>query len=237
MVGLTYSTFKTQLAALAVVPETDPNFLIILPEAIEYAELRICRDVDFISTVEAITSYQTANGQSQVTINQGDFVTLQNINVLTPAGTAIPDQGTRNPLLPTSKEFLQYCWPSATNKALPKYFAMISDHVFALGPWPDAVYNLEIIGTIRPDTLSASNTQTFISQYLPDLFIMAAMIYVSGYQRNFGKQSDDPQMAQSYESQYQALLAGCVKEEYRKKFAASAWTSQSSSPVATPART
>lgn len=236
MVGLTYSTFKTQLAALAVVPETDPNFLIILPDAISYAELRLCRDVDFLSTVQANTDYSTTDGQSTLIINSGVFVTLQNINLITPAGTLIPDQGTRNPLLPTSKEFLQYCWPSANNKALPKYFAMIKDTQIALGPWPDAVYLVEILGTIRPETLSDTNQTTFISQYLPDIFLMAAMIYISGYQRNFGRQSDDPQMAQSYEQQYQLLLAGCVKEEYRKKFAASAWTSQSSSPVATPAR-
>lgn len=236
MVGLTYSTFKTQLAALAVVPETDPNFLIILPDAISYAELRLCRDVDFLSTVQANTDYSTTDGKSTLIINSGVFVTLQNINLITPAGTLIPDQGTRNPLLPTSKEFLQYCWPSASNKALPKYFAMIKDTQIALGPWPDAAYLVEILGTIRPETLSDTNQTTFISQYLPDIFLMAAMIYISGYQRNFGRQSDDPQMAQSYEQQYQLLLAGCVKEEYRKKFAASAWTSQSSSPVATPAR-
>ena len=237
MAGLTYATFKEQLAQLAVVPETDPNFLAILPSAISYAELRIYRDVDLLSTVVPNTSFSTVNAQSTVTINPGTFVTLQNINVITPAGTSGPDQGTRNPLLPASKEFLQYCWPSATNKGLPKYFAMIQDNVFALGPWPDAAYTLEILGTIRPETLSATNTTTFISQYMPDIFLMAAMIYISGYQRNFGRQSDDPQMAQSYEAQYGALLKGIVVEEYRKKFAASAWTSISSSPVATPVRT
>lgn len=237
MVGLTYATFKTQLAELAVVPETDPNFLAILPSCLDYAELRICRDVDFLSTVESVTTYQTAIGQSTISITPGQFVTLQNINVITPAGVTAPDLGTRNPVLPTSKEFLQYCWPSAANGGIPSYFAMIKDNLFSLGPWPDAVYNLEILGTVRPETLSATNTATFISQYLPDLLLMAAMIYISGYQRNFGRQSDDPQMAQSYENQYQLLLVGCVKEEYRKKFAASAWTSQSSSPVATPVRT
>jgi hypothetical protein len=237
MPGLTYDTFKTQLATLAVVPETDPNFMIALPSAIEYAELRLCRDIDFISTVTPVISYATTPQQSSVAIDSGQFVTLQNINVITPAGTSIPDQGTRVPLLPTSKEFLQYCWPSAANAGIPAYFAMISDNVFALGPWPDNNYGLEILGTVRPATLAADNQQTFISQYLPDIFLMAAMIYVSAYQRNFGKESDDPQMAQSYENQYQLLLAGCVKEEYRKKFAASAWTSISSSPVATPVRT
>jgi hypothetical protein len=113
---------------------------------------------------------------------------------------------------------------------------MIDERTFSLGPWPNAAYTLEIIGTYRPASLSASNTTTFISQYLPDIFVMASMIFISGYQRNFGRQSDDPAMAQSYESQYQALLRGATVEEYRKKFAASGWSSMSPSPVATPGR-
>lgn len=236
MPGLTYDTFKTQLATLSVVPETDPNWLIILPSAIDYAELRIYRDLDLLSTVVANTDYKTISGQSQVQLPSGVFVTLQNINLITPSSISIPDNGVRHPLLPTSKEFIQYSWPSATNSGIPIYFAMIDEKTFSLGPWPDDAYTLEILGTYRPATLSEDNPTTFISQYLPDVFLMAAMIYVSGYQRNFGRQSDDPQMAQSYENQYKALLAGATVEEFRKKFQASAWTSNSSSPVATPSR-
>ena len=62
------------------------------------------------------------------------------------------------------------------------------------------------------------------------------MIYVSGYQRNFGRANDDPQMAITYESQYQALLKGAAVEEARKKYESSGWTSLSPSPVATPTR-
>lgn len=236
MTGLTYATYKTALATLSVVPETDPNWLAILPDAIEYAELRIYRDLDLLSTVQVNTSFSTTTNASKVAITQGTFVTLQNVNVITPAGTADPDLGTRVPLLPVSKEYIQYSWPSATNAGVPSYFAMIDERTFSLGPWPDNAYTLEIVGTVRPATLSVSNTTTFISQYLPDLFLMASMIFISGYQRNFGRQSDDPQMAQSYESQYQALLKGATVEEYRKKFAASGWTSNSPSPVATPGR-
>jgi hypothetical protein len=236
MAGLTYNSYKTALATLSVVPETDPNWLAILPDAIDYAELRIYRDLDLLSTVLTDTSFSTTANSSKVQIAQGTFVTLQNVNVITPAGTSNPDNGTRVPVLPVSKEYIQYSWPSASNAGVPKYFAMIDERTFSLGPWPDANYTLEIIGTYRPESLSASNSQTFISQYLPDLFLMASMIFVSGYQRNFGRQSDDPAMAQSYESQYQALLRGAMVEEYRKKFAASGWTSISPSPVATPGR-
>ena len=236
MAGLTYATYKTALATLSVVPETDPNWLAILPDTIDYAELRIYRDLDLLSTVQTVTSYTTAVNTSQVQLASGEFVTLQNINVITPAGTTTPDNGTRVPLLPVTKEYIQYAWPSNTNAGVPSYFAMIDERTFSLGPWPDNNYTLEIIGTYRPPTLSSVNTTTFISQYLPDLFLMASMIFISGYQRNFGRQSDDPQMAQSYEAQYQSLLKGATVEEYRKKFQSTAWTSMSPSPIASPAR-
>ena len=236
MAGLTYATYKTALATLSVVPETDPNWLAVLPDAIDYAELRIYRDLDLLSTVQTLSTFATTANASKVQLTAGTFVTLQNVNVIPPAGTTVPDSGTRNPVLPVSKEYIQYSWPSSTNASIPKYFAMIDERTFSLGPWPDAAYTLEIVGTYRPPTLSSVDTTTFISQYLPDLFLMASMIFVSGYQRNFGRQSDDPAMAQSYESQYQALLRGATVEEYRKKFSASGWTSLSPSPVATPGR-
>jgi hypothetical protein len=85
-------------------------------------------------------------------------------------------------------------------------------------------------------TAANTNSTTFISLNLPDIMIMASMIYISAYQRNFGRANDDPQMAITYESQYQALLKGAMVEEARKKFEASAWSSQSPSPVATSTR-
>lgn len=236
MAGLTYSTYKTALATLSVVPETDPNWLAILPDTIDYAELRIYRDLDLLSTVQTNTAYTTSTNASTVQLASGTFVTLQNINVITPAGSTIPDNATRVPLLPVTKEYIQYAWPSSVNAGVPSYFAMIDERTFSLGPWPDNTYTLEIIGTYRPASLSASNTTTFISQYLPDVFLMASMIFISGYQRNWGRMSDDPQMAQSYEAQYQALLKGATVEEFRKKFQSAAWTSMSPSPVASPSR-
>lgn len=156
--------------------------------------------------------------------------------MITPPGETNPNSGARNPLLPTTKEFLDAVYGSASYTGLPKYFAPFNDNLFLVGPYPDQPYFVEIVGTYRPASLSASNPTTFISSYLPDVFIMASMIYVSAYQRNFGRQSDDPQMAQSYESQYQTLLKGAAVEEARKKFESSGWTSQSPASAATPSR-
>lgn len=233
--GLTYSTFVTQLAELAVVDPADVNFQAILPMAITYAENRMCREIDFLFTVVADTSQQLTAGQRLFQYNASPFVTLQQVNVFTPAG-AVGSNGIRVPLLPTTKEFLDNVYPSLSGASVPQYFAMFDQTSFVVGPWSNNTYNIEIVGTIRPTSLSASTTTTFISTYLPDLMLMASMIYISGYQRNWGKMSDDPAMALSYESQYNSLKNGAYVEEARKKFQASGWTSMSPPVAASPSR-
>ena len=238
--GLTYSTYKTQIATLAVVAETDTAFITILPQMITYAENRIYRDLDFLFTSTSVTGYSLTAGLRSLTIPEGTLVVSEQINILTPAGQTNPDGGsvTRNGCLPTTKEFLDAVYGSnlSANRAMPRYFVPFNDNLFLFGPVPDAAYGVEIIGTYRPASLSSSNTETFISKYLPDVFIMASMIYVSGYQRNFGRANDDVQMAVTYESQYQTLLKGAAVEEARKKFESSAWSSQGPAPIATPSR-
>ena len=238
--GTVAGTFSyiNQIATMAVVEPTDPAFLTILPSMITYAENRMYRDLDFLFTSIASTAYSTTVGSRQVSVPTGTFVVPEQINIITPAGTANPDLGTRVPLLPTTKEFLDACYGSGitANRGLPKYWVPFDDYTFLLGPYPDAVYTCEIVGTYRPASLSVSNKTTFISLYLPDLFIMASMVYISAYQRNFGRANDDPQMAITYESQYQTLLKNADLEENRKKFEAAAWSSQEPSISATPTR-
>ena len=249
---LTYNGYVTQIATMAVVNTTttagvvvgvDDAFNAIIPQMLNYAELRLQRDLDLLPT-QTTESYVLTSGNNELTISTDDFVTIQ---------TILLDDGTGNvPLLPTTKEFLQNVYGSSSNTGVPSYYAMYggdratggnTDNNIILGPWPDSNYTVTLTGTIRAPTLytfattqDASTETTFISTYLPDLLIMASMIYISAFQRNFGRESDDPAMAQSYESQYQALLKGATIEEFRKKFQASAWSSMSPSPVATPSR-
>ena len=234
--GLNYTTYKTQIATMAVVEESNDAYNTILPMAITYAENRIYRDLDFLNTSTSITGYGLSSGNRVITIPEGTIVVSDQINLITPVGISNPNLGTRTPLTPVTKEFLDNVYGSASYVAVPKFFVPFNDNVFYVGPYPDQSYYVEIVGTYRPASLSATNQTTFISLYLPDLFIMASMIYVSGYQRNFGRLNDDPQMAVTYESQYQTLLKGAMVEEARKKFEASGWTSMSPSPVATPTR-
>ena len=236
--SLTYSSYVQQIATLAVVPVTDQNYTIIIPSMIDYAELRMQRDLDFLSTQISTSAYTFTSGNNQLTLPTSQFIVPQTFEV-------IDGSGNSTPLLAVGKEFIQNVYGSGSTTGIPQYFAVYggdtattgnTSQYMIVGPTPNSGYTVRLTGTVRSAPLSATNTTTFISTYLPDMFIMASMIYISAYQRNFGRLNDDPAMAQTYESQYQALKASALIEENRKKFEAAAWTSYSPAPAATPSR-
>ena len=159
------TSYVQQIATMAVVESTNPEFQIILPQCITYAENRMYRDLDFLFTSIATTAYSTTIGSRDIVVPQGTFVVPEQINIITPAGTTDPDLGTRVPLLPTTKEFLDACYGSglAANRGVPQYWVPFDDYHFLVGPYPDASYTCEIVGTYRPDSLSVSKKTTFIS--------------------------------------------------------------------------
>lgn len=239
--GLDYAGFKKQIATMAVVAEDDPAFLTILPQAITYAENRIYRDLDFLFTSISNTGFRLREGERTLTIPADTFVVPEQMNLIVPMDVLRQDAGARIPLLEVTREFLDgFCSnPNVSN--VPQYFAVIGnprgDITYMVGPFPDANYQVELVGTIRPESLSEDNDTTYISLYLPDLMVMASMVYVAGYQRNYGAtQANDPQQPVSYESQYMTLLRGAMSEEFRKKAEAAAWSTKTNAMIATPSR-
>lgn len=234
--GLTYTTYQSLMATLAVTQTTDPNFISILPSMIDNAELRICQDLDLLANQQSNTTFSTQALRQGVTIPPATFVTIENVNILTPVGASDPTFATRNPCTPVSKEVLQFLWPSVNGAQVPTKVAVLGQFQLLFGPWPDQQYGIEIIGTTRPASLSNTNPSTFISSQLPHLLVAASMVYISGYQRNFGRANDDPQMAISWESYYQTMKSSTMVEESRKKFEGPAWTSKSPAMAASPTR-
>jgi hypothetical protein len=249
---LTYDSYIDAVSKLAVInlqtisgstSTIDPNFGNIIPQMINYAELRIQRDLDLLP-LQTTAQYALISGVGFFTIPMNDFVTVQNIGIQDTLGK-------RSILTPVSKEFLQNVYPS-DDTGRPKFFCASggsgpstgpTDMAYTIKPAPDQAYTVYVTGTTRMPTLNqyagsslSSTGTTFISVFLPDLFIMASMIFVSGYQRNFSANSDDPNMAVNYEKQYQTLLKGAMVEEARKRFRASAWSPEAPAPVATPVR-
>lgn len=236
----TYAQYLTSLSTYMVIDPNNADFLNAVPRIIDDAEQRIYRELQLLSTVVRDTSsHLNANSRSfTLPSSLGTFVVLQGINVITPAGATI-STGTRNPLTPNSQSYIDFCWPSETAPAsntCPTYFAMITNQQVIVGPSPGQDFNVEVTGTIRPTPLSSSNTTTYLTTYLPDLFFAESLIAAFGYQRDWGGMSDDPRSAVSWESHYQALWQSASAEENQKRFAAAGWQSQPATPAATPPR-
>lgn len=226
---------------------TDPNLVAFIPRLIPRVELRIFRDLDLLNTLTSASSLvPTIAHQQTVSLPQDEFVTIRSVQIDIPVGLSF----LRRPLTVVSEEYINNVWNIGTDEGIPMVFSVYggdtsssatTPFLVLLGPIPDIPYNLLFRGTVRPPTLYALGqlnplAKTFISSQLFDLMVMASMIEISGYQRNWGRQSDDPSMAVSYESQYKALLTPAMAEEARKKFEAAGWTSESAPIAATPNR-
>ena len=242
---LTYDGYIAALGVLGVTDTAAAAFQTIVPQMLNYAELRIQRDLDLLPLQNTSSTYSLTAGDNVLQVAVNDFVTVQNVQYI---------NGTKAvPLVPVSKEWLQSIYNDSSVTASPSHIAPYGGDAttngatwstYLVGPYPDQNYNLLITGTSRMRSLDqyaggpqSSTGTTFISALLPDLLLMASMVFLSAYQRNFSASSDDPNMAVNYEKSYQTLLKGAMGEEIRKRWRADAWTAEAPSPAATPGRT
>lgn len=234
---LTYNSWVTSLANMMVIPADDPNFIAALPNIIDDAEQRIYRELDLLATIVRDTSGTLAANNRNFTFPQ-HIVVSESINIFTPVGT----QTNRHQLIPTTREWMDAVYPDNTYDCncaitpIPRYYAMITDQEIVVGPSPGEAYTVEVIGTIRPVPLSSGNQTTYLTLYLPDLFLAESLIFGYGYMKDYGATTDDPQASSTWSKHYQELWASANVEENRKKYAGQAWTPKQPNPIATPPR-
>ena len=235
---INYTTYTQQIANLMAASTGDTDFNTMLPGMIDYAEQRIYRELDLLYTqvTDSTTAVSSGNRNFNLPTGTGTYIVTDNINIITPSGTPASN-GTRVQLTPVSREFLDIAYPSGqTATGVPEFYAMTSNTQVVFGPAPDAPYVAEVIGVQRPSPLSSGNSSTILTQYVPDLMIAASMVFGAGFMRDFGAQSDNPQMAVSWEAQYTKLFASAAVEQARAKFQSEGWTSDQPSPIASPKR-
>lgn len=224
--SMDYNSYALRLTSFILNEPKDMDYSVVIPATIDAAEQRIYRELDLLSTIITNSTSSLVAGNRSFTLpaGSGKFVTVQSINVITPASTA-PDSGTRNLLTAVDRTYLDSVWNSSTVTGVPKHFAMVDQDNIIVGPWPAGAYRVEVVGTIRPTPLSATNTTTFLTNYLPDIFLSASMIFFSKAVLDYnGVAQGSPEF---WEANYEKALASANAEELRKKFAGPGWTSLS----------
>jgi hypothetical protein len=227
-----YSDLTTALAILAQQYDATgtftfikaPNFAAFLPRVIEYAEGRIYREITPLATRSSEASAVTFPGLRTLQLNAftPEPVVVEGLALIIPAGKT-PRDGTRVPYEQVSIDFIDQVWPIEGTLRAPdptsgeQYWALLDNQTVILAPTPDAQYTVEATGIFRPTPLSAANPSTYLTSFYPDVFVAACMISVSGFQRDYGAQADDPKLAISWESVYQELKGSAMEEEQRRR--------------------
>ena len=235
---MNYTTLNTYLQTLLIDQAPSADYTTILPAAIQDAEQRIYRDMDFISTrsVQATTALTSGTREYTLPTTNVTFLVVQGISLITPYTSSF-GVGKQNPLDEVSLDYIDSVFPDPSVQGLPSCWAMRDDAVIVVGQYPDLAYPVVITGTFRPSSMSATVTTSYIGNVYPDLLVAACMVFLTGYQRDFGAQSEQPQMSLSWEALYQSRLKSAMSEEQRRKGQGEGWKPFSMTPEATPPRT
>jgi hypothetical protein len=209
---MTYTDLANRLATYLIEQLTEANFVIALPAIIEAGELRCYRELSPVAT-RATAASTLAQGAYTFAL-PADFVLGNDVYLTPTSGTA------RISLLQRDPTFLAALAPDPAAYTVgtpPKYWAEDPAGSIVVAPAADTAYATQTVYCQRPAPLSATNATTWLSLHEPDLMFNACMVAGSGYTKNFGQGSDNPQMALSWEQQYQTALAGARREESRRK--------------------
>lgn len=215
-----YVTLKNDLQNLLVDGDfgggnPSQNFTDILPSAILYSESRIYQDLDFLSTRQSDSSLTFTSGNREITVPTTTII-IEGLAAITPAGNT-PAAGTRNPLERVSLDYIDMTWPVEATTGLPTVYAMKTNTTAVVAPTPGAAYKAEFTGIFTPTTLSSGNPDTYLTRNYYNLMLACSMVFLTGWQQNFGASSDNPQMSLSWEGEYQKLKAGAMADALRQK--------------------
>jgi hypothetical protein len=240
---MNYDAVLKNLQTLLEIPlnQEDENFSRIVPLMFQYADNRIYRELEFLATTAVAPGTLTALNRE--TLLPSTVLVLRQMSVMVPTGSSrvggvLRPHTARKVLEPISSEMLDMIWSGSrydsnfdammpTPPGVPQKYAIVGNSTATLPqtlsysihlmPVPDKAYAVEYFGVIRPALLSAVNTETFLSVNYADLFCAACMVFASGYQRDFGAQSEDPAKAVSWNGMYEALRASALLESGRMK--------------------
>lgn len=233
--SLTYASLQSEIQLLTQYNAADPAFTANFPNALDYAQDRIYRELDLLNTVTSVSSLKTTANLRTFSFSAAGINVLQDVNIITPFTTTNPELGTRNSCTISDKSLLNAVYNSPATVGTPVNFAFLDNQTLLFGPWPDQAYTVELIGTLNVTSpvlqLSPTNTTTFVSTYLPDLLIAGCMIQFTGFMKNFGAQSDNPQMAVSWEDQFSKLRDSAAVEDARRRFQSAGATSEQPKPT------
>jgi len=200
---LPVTSYTTLVAAVASLAEDVGDELSdYLPIAIDNAENRLARELDFLGTDYISSNLLLLAGASTLTKPSGHKVTY--------FLKTISSAGVHTVLDRKQEDYLIEYYAGSTTTGTPKYYSDKDETTFAIVPPPSANTTVVVHGVKRPTALSTSNETNAYTRQCPDVLLYATMLEVALWQRNDTMQA-------KYEPLYNNLRDGVNNEGRRQR--------------------
>jgi hypothetical protein len=195
-------TYAELLQKIRDYTEVDSNVLTdtICNGFIQDAEWRIARDID----ADYDRQYSTATlipGQRYLNMPQ-PYLIIRSIQII--------NAGTRTFIQPRDTSFFGEYNPTDA-QGEPKYYGNWYEDVVVFAPVPDIAYQIQVNYILSPVKLSASNTETYISEYFPNGLLYACLVEAFSFLKG------PVDMLQLYDKKYQEAAKGFAIEQMGRR--------------------
>jgi len=181
----------------------ETEFVANIPVFIKQAEQRIYNSVQFPSLRKNVTG-STSQGVKYLSC-PGDFLSVYSMAVIDAAGAY-------EYLLNKDVNFIRQAYPTPTDTAIPKYYAIFGPTVsgtsvtdelsFLLGPTPDAVYSIELHYYYYPESITvAADGQTWLGDNFDTVLLYGSLVEAYTFMKG------EADMMALYDGKYKEALA------------------------------
>ena len=182
----------------------------ILQTFIRNSEYRIFRETDADYSREYATSYFTSGSKYLPLPNDdGGEGSTSTRRALIVRSVVVTDTNNSNNLValqPRDDTFITE-YNSAGNTGLPKYYSSFREDSIQVAPIPDINYPVTLDYVYTPDSLSPTNTTTYLSDNAAELLLYACLVEAFAYLKG------PMDMYKLYQEKYNMALQGFTLEQ------------------------
>ena len=170
------------------------------------SEFKIFREADADYAREYATSTFTANNKYLALPNATGVSSSERRALIVRSVVATNSSSVQVSLEPRDDTFItEYNSTSATG--FPKYYATFRENAIEVAPTPSSAFVVEIDYIYTPDSLSTTNTTTYISLNAPELLLYACLLEAFAYLKG------PMDMYKLYQEKYNMALQGFTLEQ------------------------
>ena len=168
---------------------------------ITMAENRILRDIDLDVFKLEVTGNLTSGNK---------FLTAPS-DILTHRYLMITKDGEQIFLEFRDTSFMKEYWPDGTATGTPRFYSVWDQNTFYIAPTPNQAYAVELGYIRRPEQLSSTNPETWVSKNAPEALLYACLIQAYSYTKGPGD------LITYFENSYNQAIQGLGVEQQGRR--------------------